>query len=103
MDLGYLGDPAGMRALASTLRAEASSVEALMDSHRAAASSMQFEGPAAERIRERVTRRARSGANTIARLNDAARRLEVGALEVEAQIRAVLEERARAAAAREQR
>jgi uncharacterized protein YukE len=79
------GDPAGMRALASTLRGHAGMVGGLASGIDSDVTGMTFEGPAAEAFRSRmsVVTDLYRGAQT--ELHDLARQLEVSAAEVEAE------------------
>ena len=78
-----VGDPAGMRALASTLRSTANRIGSADTSISGAVAGMTFEGPAGDRFRSRargVGRATRSAATT---LESVASTLDRSAAEVE--------------------
>jgi uncharacterized protein YukE len=82
------GDPAGMRALAATLRGIASDISNLESDLTGQARGMVFEGPAGDAFRDRMSgvgERARSAAEELQSLSDL---LERSATEVEAAQRA---------------
>jgi hypothetical protein len=79
-----VGDPAGMRALATALRTAAADFASIGSSIASLVNGLDFEGPAARRIRGRVHDRT-SVIETAARgLNDLADLLMRAAAEVEA-------------------
>jgi hypothetical protein len=84
------GDPAGMRALAAALRADASSLSEAAAAVRGRIDSLEFYGPAADRIQNRIGRSCQSCTNVGDRLLLVAAALERGATEVEAEQRARL-------------
>lgn len=95
------GDPDGMRALATQLKARATQVEALGARISAPLRSLTFRGPAASRFREHISADL-SRINDLAdQLNDLANHVTTSAAEVEKKIAA--ERQRRAAAAERQR
>jgi uncharacterized protein YukE len=79
------GDPAGMRALASTLRGHAGAVGGLASGIDSDVSGMTFEGPAAETFRTRMANVVDAYRDAQTHLHDLAGKLETAATEVEAQ------------------
>ena len=77
------GDPAGMRALAGTLRSDAQAIDGVGSGIVSAVGSMSFEGPAADRLLEGAQGARRNLADGAARLQDLAGLLEGKAAEVE--------------------
>lgn len=78
------GDPAGMRALAAALRADASGLGETAAAVRARIDSLEFYGPAADRIEARVGSACKTCTLVAERLLLVAAALERGASEVEA-------------------
>ena len=78
-----VGDPAGMRELAATLRAEADRLGALGDSVGTVASTTEFVAPAADRYRDDVGQSSQALLAHAAELQDLAAALLAGAAEVE--------------------
>jgi hypothetical protein len=83
-----VGDPAGMRALASALRADAQSVGFVAASTAATVDGLEFYGPAADRIKGGMSLRGRSAGTLLERLVALAGLLDRAATEVEAAQRA---------------
>src|ERR1044071_238056 len=83
-----VGDPAGMRALASALRNDAQSVGFVAASAAGTVDSLEFYGPAADRIKTGMGLRARSAGTLVDRLVALAALLDRAATEVEAAQRA---------------
>jgi uncharacterized protein YukE len=79
------GDPAGMRALASTLRGHAGALGGLASGVDGDVSGMTFEGPAAEMFGSRMTVVVDAYRDAQAQLHDLAGKLETSATDVEAQ------------------
>jgi hypothetical protein len=77
------GDPAGMRALAAALRADSAGLAETAAAVAARVDSLQFYGPAADRIESRVGRSCKNCAQVAERLLLVAAALERGASEVE--------------------
>lgn len=77
------GDPAGMRALAASLRGDADRIGGFASTTGTAVDAMTFEGPAATRIRGRVRGARRSLASAADALTAIAGTLERSASEVE--------------------
>lgn len=67
-----LGDPAAMRWKASDLRARAADVRTRIEWIRNQIAAMQFEGPAAERFRERMAQWERDSDSVASELDDVA-------------------------------
>lgn len=78
-----VGDPAGMRALASALRRSAEQISQVDSDISAAVSSMTFEGPAGDRFRAATTTTGGRATSAAARLQSLAGTLERSAAEVE--------------------
>jgi len=78
-----VGDPAGMRALASTLRSTASQIGQVESSIGSAVAGMTFEGPAGTRFRGRARGVGRAARSAAGRLEDVAATLERSATQVE--------------------
>jgi hypothetical protein len=78
------GDPAGMRALAAALRADAAGVGETATAVRGRVDSLEFYGPAADAIEQRIARSSKACALVAERLLFVAAALERGASEVEA-------------------
>ena len=81
---GIPGDPAGMRALAATLRVHAAGIASLESWLAGELAGMVFEGPAAERFWAEAESGARRRVQYAVRLLDVANLLESSAAEVEA-------------------
>jgi uncharacterized protein YukE len=79
------GDPAGMRALASTLRGHAGTVGGLASGVTSDVTGMTFEGPAAEDIRSRMSTVSEMYRAAQTELHDLGRQLDTAAAEVEQQ------------------
>jgi uncharacterized protein YukE len=79
-----VGDPAGMRTLAASLRSDASALASLASDLAGEIASMTFEGPAATEFRERTRARQTRLTDYAGRLLDVASLLETSATEVEA-------------------
>jgi hypothetical protein len=79
-----VGEPAGMRALAASLRSDAASTAVVAADAASTVDGMEFYGPAARRIDAAVTSRARSAGRLAERLMALAGLLERSASEVEA-------------------
>jgi hypothetical protein len=79
------GDPAGMRALAGTLRGHAGVVGGLASGVDSDVTGMTFEGPAADDIRARMSTVTDMYRSAQTELHDLARQLDVAAADVEAQ------------------
>jgi hypothetical protein len=84
------GDPAGMRALAAALRADASGLAETAAAVLARVESLEFYGPAADRIQGRVGVSCKTCAQVAERLLLVAAALERGASDVEEAQRARL-------------
>lgn len=84
------GDPAQMRELAATLRGEADRLGALSDGVAGASASMDFQAPAADRIRSDLGDSSTALAGHAAELQDLAAALEGSATEIEQEQRAEL-------------
>lgn len=84
------GDPVGMRALAAALRTDASGLAETAAAVLARVDSLEFYGPAANRIQGRVGVSCKNCAQVAERLLFIAGALERGAAEVEAAQRARL-------------
>jgi uncharacterized protein YukE len=80
-----VGDPAGMRALASTLRSAASQIGQVESGIGSAVAGMTFEGPAGTRFRSRAGGIGRVARSAAATLEDVAGTLERSAAQVEQQ------------------
>jgi uncharacterized protein YukE len=78
------GDPAGMRALAGSLRGFASGIEVLQGEGDGDVAAMTFEGPAANAFRARMHRTSKAASQGAAQLRDLAATLESAASQVEA-------------------
>jgi hypothetical protein len=78
------GDPAGMRALALGLRADAAAIAVVATDVDGRVASTEFIGPAADRMRERTDGFARRSTRMAERLVDSANYLERAASELEA-------------------
>ena len=78
-----VGDPAGMRALASTLRSTASRIASVDSSISGAVSAMTFEGPAGNRFRDRARGIGRVASNAATTLEGVAAALDRSAAQVE--------------------
>jgi uncharacterized protein YukE len=78
------GDPAGMRALAASLRGDAATIASLADGLGAEVAGMTFEGPAATEFFDRMQATRQRCSDLATRLLDLASLLEVSATEVEA-------------------
>jgi uncharacterized protein YukE len=78
-----VGDPAGMRALAARLRADAASLDGLSARARGAVASLSFEGPKAERFRDHVVSTHARARALSQQMNDAAAQLYAAAARVE--------------------
>jgi uncharacterized protein YukE len=102
-----VGDPAGMRALASSLRRSAEQISQVDADVSAAVSSMTFEGPAGDRFRSAATSTGSRATSAAERLQSLAGTLERSATEVEQaqaeRLRRLEEMRAEVEAARAQR
>jgi hypothetical protein len=83
-----VGDPAGMRALASALRSDAQSVGFVAASTNAEVNGLEFYGPAADRIKLGMGLRARMAGTLVERLVALAGLLDRAAADVEAAQRA---------------
>jgi hypothetical protein len=83
-----VGDPAGMRALASALRNDAQSVGFVAASAAATVDSLEFYGPAADRIKFGIAVRTRMAGSLVERLVALAGLLDRAASDVEAAQRA---------------
>jgi hypothetical protein len=79
-----VGDPAGMRALAASLRVDAADIAVVGAGAASTIDGLEFYGPAADRIDAAVTSRARSAGRLADRLMSVASLLERSASEVEA-------------------
>jgi hypothetical protein len=79
-----VGDPAGMRALAAALRADAASIAVVAAQTAATIDGLEFYGPAADRIEAGVTSRARGAGRLADRLLSLAAVLDRSASDVEA-------------------
>ena len=82
-----IGDPAGMRALAATLRTDAESVAVVSADAAATVDGLEFYGPAADRLGNRVRATTRSAGRIAEHLLATAALLERSAGDVEAQQR----------------
>lgn len=78
-----LGDPAGMRALASALRTDATGIAVLSSTLGTRVDSAEFYGPAADRIEGRIHAAEKRYVALAERLLALARLLEVWATQVE--------------------
>ncbi len=78
-----VGDPAGMRALASTLRSTATRIANVDSSISSAVSAMTFEGPAGNRFRDRARGIGRVASNAATTFEGVAAALERSATGVE--------------------
>ena len=78
-----VGDPAGMRALASTLRSTATRIANVDSSISGAVSAMTFEGPAGNRFRDRARGIGRVASNAATTLEGVAAALDRSAAQVE--------------------
>jgi uncharacterized protein YukE len=78
------GDPAGMRALAASLRGYAARAAGIADSVEAALAATTFEGPAAGPLREEQRSSTQTFRRAAEELQELARLLETSAAEVEA-------------------
>jgi hypothetical protein len=84
-ELGVVGDPAGMRALAAALRAQADDLGARAADVHTAVLAVTFEGPAATRLQSRAAGARFALVSQAGRLQDVAALLERAAAEVEAE------------------
>src|SRR5687768_1333266 len=82
-----IGDPAGMRALASALRSDAAAIAVLSSGLERQVASAAFYGPAADRMGQRLDGMQRRCVRYAERLLELARLLEVSAAQVEADLR----------------
>ena len=78
-----VGDPAGMRALASSLRQAADRVSGIESDVAGAVSSMTFEGPAGDTFRTRTAGTGRVATSVAERLQGLAATVERSAAQVE--------------------
>jgi type II secretory pathway predicted ATPase ExeA len=79
-----VGDPAGMRALAASLRSDAAAIAVVAADAASTVEGLEFYGPAAHRIDGAVTTRARGAGRQADRLLAVAGLLDRSASEVEA-------------------
>ena len=86
------GDPAGMRALALGLRADAAAIAIVATDVDGRVASTEFVGPAADRMRDRTDGFARRCTRMAERLVDSANYLDRAASDLEAAQRARLRE-----------
>ena len=80
-----VGDPAGMRSLAASLRSDATMVAVVAADASAAIDGLEFFGPAADRIDASVHSSSRQGGTLAEQLLSTAALLERAASDVEAQ------------------
>lgn len=78
------GDPAGMRALAAALRADATAVAVLSSELGTRVHAAEFYGPAADQVEARIDASGRRCMALVERLLEVARLLDVSAAQVEA-------------------
>jgi uncharacterized protein YukE len=78
-----VGDPAGMRALAGSLRQSAERIAQVDADVTGTVSSMTFEGPAGDRFRAGASRSGRTATSAAGRLQGLAATLDRSAAEVE--------------------
>lgn len=78
-----VGDPAGMRSLAATLRSIGSQIAQVESGIDSAVAGMTFEGPAGNRFRGRARGMGRVAHSAAAKLEDVAATLERSATQVE--------------------
>ena len=78
------GDPAGMRALAASLRNDATQIAVVAKSLKAQLDAVEFVGPAADRFEDRLRASSSRCVRLAERLADTAALLERSASEVEA-------------------
>lgn len=98
-----VGDPGGMRAFATTLRAKAEKIADGAQRAARAADSMHFEGPYANRVRSHMHQRAGRGVRLAQELVDLAALVTRSAATVEDEIRAELARREAARLAAEEK
>ena len=82
-----IGDPAGMRALAAALRSDAESVAVVAADAASTVDGLEFYGPAADRLGNRVRATTRTAGRAAEQLLATAALLERSASDVEAQQR----------------
>lgn len=78
------GDPAGMRALAAGLRADATALAVLSSEVGTRVHAAEFYGPAADRVEARIDASGKRCVSLAERLLEVARVLDVSAAQVEA-------------------